>query len=85
MISYDLAEQLREAGFSHDVPTLENLIAACGNDFMSLISWPEPSGDRKRWTADTRAGRGRGNTPEEAAAKAWLLLNKYKNDKTYLP
>jgi len=79
MIAYDLAEKLKEAGFSYDVPTLENLIAACGDDFMSLILWSEPRGNMGRWTADTRAGRARGNTPEEAAAKAWLSLNKQKN------
>ena len=106
MISYDLAEQLRDAGwlqttaigdFFYDkegklwqkmpehkhldeervaVPTLAALIAACGDDFMSLILWCEPRGDLGRWTADTRRGRGRGNTAEEAVAHAWLFLTK---------
>jgi len=76
MIAYDLAEQLKEAGFPYDIPTLENLIAACGDDFMSLILWSEPRGNMGRWTADTRRGRGRGNTAEEAVANAWLVLNK---------
>jgi hypothetical protein len=78
MIAYDLAKELQDAGFPYDLPTLEHLIAACGDDFMSLILWSEPRGDMGRWTADTRAGRARGQTSEEAVARAWLLLNKHK-------
>jgi len=93
MISYKLAKQLKEAGFpikrvsNSDfayVPTLSELIEACGDRFGELTKW---RGD-KCWSA----GGGKmdgvdeiawefesiGNTPEEAVAKLWFKLNKRK-------
>jgi hypothetical protein len=57
------------------VPTLEELIEACGERFSGLTAdWGV-----KDWTAhDTKDANvgGCGSTPTEAVAKLWLALNK---------
>lgn len=109
MISYELAKELKDAGFAADrdvlgtqtgvggghtwlygpkgvesddmayVPTLSELIAACGEDFELLTI--QPVGEK--WRADSWpfGGKkmnveGKGQTPEEAVAKLWLAVHK---------
>ena len=65
------------------VPTLSELIEACGNEFGSLSRW---GGFRKftplsdEWVCWKVNGDGYdscgGKTPEEAVVKLWLELNK---------
>lgn len=89
-MNYELAKQLKDAGFpvkdgarnmqtgkviNYKVPTLSELVAACGFEFIHLVL------DDGRFYAlghhlDTFAEKfGEGDTPEEAVAKLWLQLN----------
>lgn len=97
-ITYELAKRLRDAGFPgserwgenggkmmvdiFDVPTLEELIEACGERYTLLKR--ERDG-HWRATGAIRASQKRerfrevhlyGSTPEEAIAMLWLALNK---------
>jgi hypothetical protein len=60
------------------VPTLEELIEACGENF----AWLHQSVKSKKWAAqdfiydDEGPHSGQGSTPTEAAARLWLALNK---------
>jgi hypothetical protein len=61
------------------VPTLEELIEACGENF----AWLHQSVKSKKWTAqdfiyDDGPPSGQGSTPTEAVARLWLALNKKK-------
>jgi hypothetical protein len=106
MITYELAKELKDAGFPHKhrycngaecgymgiclddglntdvcIPTLSELIEACGDEFRSLHKLNED-----KWRATCTHGShfevyvldhvGIGDTPEEAVAKLWLELNK---------
>jgi hypothetical protein len=87
-VTYELAKQLKIAGFKdsngwvwHDsetlpMPTLSELINACGEDFISLIHPPIVGA----WEAYAQPVDDSidsvGSTPEEAVAKLWLSLNK---------
>lgn len=107
-MNYELAKQLKDAGFPQihnwceehkhddvecpinsyesnrdaDIPTLEELIEACGDDFgeVGLAGSYE---DRGRWRA-SQGWDGYGgydndvyaDTPTEAVANLWLSLNK---------
>lgn len=63
------------------LPTLSELIEACGEDFDSLDKTPGHISSVK-WLAKTNYGtrkppeHGYGATPEEAVARLWLALNK---------
>jgi len=89
-MNYELALELREAGFPlkfvlfHDLqqvdgaPTLEELIEACGNGLQSLINNREEG-----WIAFTNRKDETGvrmeisgATPTEAMARLWLVINK---------
>jgi len=96
-MNYELAKKLKDAGFpvkypdnlfvegekSAYIPTLSELIEACGDRFECL------SKVENQWWVDERGGffsNGEtatygGSTPEEAVAKLWLGLNKkiYEN------
>ncbi len=68
-------ESLQEIGEDVVIPTLSELIEACGEGFSSLSYW-----DSKYWQA---TGKGVGmvgytsaSTPEIAIANLWLELNK---------
>ncbi len=64
------------------IPTLEELIEACGDKFSELRSQNRPDG---KWRAYAHVGhdeasgqerqRGLGSTPTEAVANLWLVLN----------
>jgi hypothetical protein len=59
------------------VPTLEELIEACGENF----AWLHQSVKSKKWAAqdfiyDEDSHGGQGSTPTEAVARLWLALNK---------
>lgn len=108
MISYELAKELKNAGFpnirigdyfehrvgSHSddyggdsdypcycnqdkLPTLSELIEACGEDFVSLERFNGggfvANGCRDY---DDDYTKKKGKTPEEAVARLWLALNK---------
>jgi hypothetical protein len=66
---------VRREDFAY-VPTLEELIEACGKDYFSL------SGNPGEWIASfgaaTRSQTNwiEGSTPTEAVARLWLALNK---------
>jgi hypothetical protein len=95
MISYDLARELKDAGYPFPkpiegdefwyLPTLEELIEACGISFLKLERGTRQTGEREIsdcWTvmgliaepheynAYTEA------TPTEAVARLWLALNR---------
>lgn len=85
-MNYELAKQLKDAGFPWKgpffeneeyyreyYPTLSELIEACGDKFDALVSSERSGG----WMAtDGRGLSGDGSTPEEAVANLWLELNK---------
>ena len=55
------------------IPTLSELIEACGEDFGFL----EKFNDEQNWSAgDSRKLMDFGKTPAEAVARLWLALNK---------
>jgi len=57
-------------------PTLSELIAAFGDDFLLLQLY---AGAGDKWGAGgMHCLEGRGNTPEKAVANLWLSLNKLK-------
>jgi hypothetical protein len=57
------------------VPTLEELIEACGDEFGGIRRW-----DRGTWQCTRFSELGapiqNGKTPTEAVARLWLALNK---------
>lgn len=86
-MTYELAKQLKDADFPHEmqwvrkVPTLSELIEACGHGLQSLIN--NFYNEEKGWIAftNTKNQLGErmeiwGETPEEAVAKLWLELKK---------
>jgi hypothetical protein len=93
-MNYDLAKQLKDAGFPQEgrgrrigppanltwktsdlayQPTLEELIAACGNHFLSLDYLSAIKG-HVQWGAKGTQFTGLGVTPTEAVARLWLSL-----------
>jgi hypothetical protein len=73
MCVYQQAEQFTPGGMFYHIPTLSELVEACGDGFFSLSRhvniW------QTNWQ-DGMAGETAGNTPEEAVAELWLKLNK---------
>lgn len=84
--------ELRNLGPAGEVgiPTLEELIVACGEDFKMLIS-PNAGSHSCMWVAVPKVGLinengdwaqwefAGGDTAEEAVANLWLGLNRRKN------
>jgi hypothetical protein len=85
-MTYELAKQLKDAGFpfikcEHDessikIPTLSELIEACGAGFDHLMRVDEgflafPNDIDVKNDGEDYLGK----TPEEAVAKLWLKLN----------
>jgi hypothetical protein len=82
----ELAKQLKDAGFPSSKdnedyyeefrewipPTISELIDACGGKFATLMVGP----GLILWSARGNGIEVRGETPEEAVANLWLLLNK---------
>jgi hypothetical protein len=59
------------------VPTLSELIEACGDNFDGLIINRGPLSDsRTKWSCAGNRLVGLGETPEEAVANLWLKLNE---------
>jgi hypothetical protein len=60
-------------------PTLSELIAACGDEFVSLVQyspgWWRANGNSPLYDEGTNWVDG-ARAPEEAVAKLWLTLNK---------
>jgi len=105
MISYELAKQLKDAGFPQknsneytlwiidegkeacQLPTLSELIEACGENFRTIILHTQYRKKLlKPWEAVPnkkliQAKSASGVTPEEAVAKLWLSLNSVLNNK----
>lgn len=86
-MNYELARLLKDSGFPHEwemftdgelnqdnslLPTLEELIQACGESFGSLYQ------SDNGWIADKGIHQLKqdASTPSEAVAKLWLALNK---------
>jgi hypothetical protein len=66
------------------VPTLSELIQACGEQFWCIIRLQHPDADGQRWlvrdatvdfNGNTPAFQISGKSPEEAVARLWLVLN----------
>ena len=116
MIDYELAKELKEAGFPYKgsylsfyidgvlsqdyrlpsgesiiyIPTLSELIEACGDESVHMMLTNECHG----WDAWADIDKGgclrmgeagadiecKGKTPEVAVAKLWLALNKVNKD-----
>lgn len=93
-MDYEFAKKLKDAEFPHSfhsfegikcancdaecLPTLSELIEACGDNFRSLIY--QKNHDNK-YQANAYEGFGKNNwaygqTPEEAVANLWLALNQ---------
>lgn len=81
------------SGPSHDdgdiyfrVPSLSELIGACGDDFLRLCHAPKTEHDYNKWGSFSWKEEkisngvcnvnGRGAEPAEAVANLWLALNK---------
>lgn len=62
--------------FLAKVPTLSELIEACGDDFHDLSRWKKGN-EKGDWNAIAINLKGNewGCTPEESVAKLWLALN----------
>lgn len=90
-MNYELAKKLMDAGFppfdgkhcsgcycdeTLFVPTLSELIKACGNSFIKVMKYFEE--DNFLATGDKKGDifLGDGKTPEEAVANLWLELNE---------
>lgn len=87
MINYELAKELKDAGFPMNkkclckeeicihisYPTLSELIEACGGNLGKLVQ--EVKGE---WYCydKSRISCLKGSTPEEAVSRLWLNLNK---------
>ena len=68
-------------GDNYSIPTLSELIEACGEDFHCLVHVidGEIDSDREFWSAGKGAlvkDWSNGSTPEEAVAMLWLALNQ---------
>ena len=87
-MNYELAKQLKDSGFrvtvnciqgpppdyeTVSVPTLSELIEACGDRLQALVQLDNPV---MKWTAEYEHGVFHGDTPDVAIAKLWLELNK---------
>lgn len=62
-----------------NIPTLEELIEACGTDFLRLEQRLKNSGETWDWCAHSHKNIPfieECSTPSEAVARLWLALNK---------
>ena len=68
-------EKYRDCAY---MPTLSELISACGEQFTSLELGGYKALGQKLWlwTATGEGGESKGATPEIAVANLWLALNK---------
>lgn len=80
--SYGIVEKGHFAGskMTHEypIPTLEDLIAACGDDIYNLSQIEDGSytDGRKMWWAAGKDVEAGGETATIAVARLWLALNK---------
>lgn len=58
------------------IPTLEELIEACGDRLESLVNLHDMLHDMNKWIAAASIVSGEGTTSTEAVARLWLTLNK---------
>lgn len=94
-MTYELAKKLKDAGYKQGgspntmyspdqkeivyIPTLSELIKACGDDFSGLIINRGPLSDvNTKWSCAGGRFIGLGSTPEEAVANLWLSLQELK-------
>lgn len=75
-----------------EIPTLSELIEACGENFGTLSQYSFPGTDGNKFLASCQYKPGdiqqkytdaEGSTPEEAVARLWLALNKKDNRSSY--
>ena len=97
-MTYDLARKLKEKGFPQkskgvymgeeyednvSIPTLTELIEACGDRFAQLHKWSGGE-EKEKWMACSESNWGNtpdgieayGNTAEEAVAHLYLEIHK---------
>lgn len=95
-MDYSLAKEMKNAGFPQGkqaikiglpyVPTLSELIEACGDDFDLLTHDRNRSfrnryrEEHKWWATSWSRQEGGGSTPEEAVARLYLALNAAPSD-----
>jgi hypothetical protein len=94
-MTYELCEQLKDAGFISagnagsfevdgeivQIPTLSELIEACGNGFEELQRnnyWGKTPEDNPRYLIPKHSIVEK--TPEEAVARLWIALNQRPQD-----
>jgi hypothetical protein len=88
-MNYKLAEKLKDVGFpsekhkcwyrcegTHCIPTLEELIEACGDGLEELKQIKEEDLVNYNWEAHADGFCVVGKTPTEAVAKLYIALNK---------
>lgn len=91
-MNYELAKELKDAGFPENVanysvagrhgllffPTLSELIEACGRIWVGPceLGWHSGFDGHPFSHLDEKRPQGCGATPEEAVARMWLALNK---------
>lgn len=74
----DCISESDEGGEMAHLPTLEELIAACADGFLSLNLERPQDAHPKKWRAQYAANPEMvyyGSTPEEAVANLWLVLH----------
>lgn len=71
---FDFVEggSIKRVGPKVYLPTLSELIEACGEDFECLDRLDD---ERWKWAANSNSMRFVDKTPEEAVARLWLALN----------
>ena len=69
-----VSDEMRAAGGYAYLPTLSELIEACGDQFKMLVADPHIKG---RWIAFSFLSTNSGScpSPDEAVARLWLALN----------
>ena len=88
-MNYKLAKQLKDAGFEYSkaasdqefeegiiiVPTLSELIEACGGEQKALLCLFVDGEERWSYSVDGKSGKV-GKTPKEAVANLYIELSK---------
>ena len=81
MVYFTADKQGKVSDTDVSIPSLNELIKACGDKFGGLEHFPDESSNKFRvFSRPDGALSFFAHTPEEAVAKLWLLLNKKENE-----
>ena len=81
-MNYETAKELKDAGYDLNKASLEELIEACGEEFVLTNecgmweAWSGSTSEMVRMGEASAKFEVEGKTPSEAVAKLWLALNK---------